>query len=181
MNVYRTNLLTLRGVRKSDYDKPAPVVTNTIASVVYPEIPAKFTSADEWSKLRTTLLCWECSLAPVSYPKFIPTDMCGDDSCRPHGNFCEWTCVASYVRANYGREKIADILTTVSHYECKFSGKYRQRIPNAEPKTRMKQYCGEIGLTQAEFREKNAAIYRDSELTTFKMEHLSGFSQKGSK
>ena len=173
--IAKSNLLTIRGIHKSDYDKP--VVTATVIAMAspdtsYPEPPARFTTAAEWQKLRTTLWCWECSLVPHSYPKFIPTDPCGDDSCKPYGNFCDWGCVVSYIMKNYSKAKAADVLQTLAYYESMFSGKYKQRLPCAESKTKMKQYCGPIGISEAEFREKNAALLRDNELSTYKMEHL---------
>jgi hypothetical protein len=175
--ISKVNLLTLKGLHNEDFSAPitsyeAPPAPVDVAA--YNEIPPKFTSVAEWCKVRTNLLCWECSLTPAGYPKFIPENPHNDseDSCTPKGNFCEWTCVVTYVYKNYPRDKVSDILETVAFYESKFSGKYRQRLPTGLDRVKMKAYCGAGGITPAEFREKNAAIYRDNELNTFKMEHL---------
>lgn len=179
----KSNLLILRGLTINDFAhsdsiyEPATVSKSLsdAQNIAYTELPSKFTSAMEWSKLFSNRKCWECDLQPMSYPKFIPenpTIESGEDVCDVHTHFCEWTCVVAYVMKNFTKEKIPDIMKTISLFESKFSSRYRENIPAALPKTIMKPYIGNNGLTPKQFQEKNAAINADFDLTTFKLEHL---------
>lgn len=178
----RSNLLVLCGLTLKDFTRldsiyDANAVTKPVesAQTVYTELPTKFVSATEWMKLFSNRKCWECDLTPTSYPKFVPenpTIESGEDVCDVHSHFCEWTCVVAYVMKNYPKDKISGVLKTVSLFESKFSGRYRERIPASLPKTIMKPYCGNSGLTAKQYQEKNAAINADFDLTTFKLEHL---------
>jgi hypothetical protein len=179
----RSNLLVLKGLRIEDFaerisifDAKIPVKTDYPQQIQsFTEIPTKFTSAAEWSKIHSNRLCWECNLSVTSYPKFIPENPRfegGIDVCDVRTHFCEWTCVARYVAREYPRERIADIMCTVCLFESKFSGRLRTVIPEGLSRTIMKSYCGNSGITSAQFREKNAAIFRDNDLTIFKIEQL---------
>lgn len=183
MPVLRSNLLVLKGLRPEDfaekisiYDSKAPVKSDFPAQIQsYTDIPSKFTSAVEWAKICSNRQCWECGLTPVTYPKFVPENPRvegGGDVCDVRTHFCEWTCVARYINREYPKDRIADIMQTVCLFESKFSGRLRTVIPEALSCTLMKPYCGNNGLTVAQFREKNAAIFRDNDLTTFKLEQL---------
>ena len=175
----RSNLLVLKGLRIEDfaekisiYDQKA-AVTPSVQS--HTEIPSVFTSAQEWSKIFSNRLCWMCGLPPTSYPKFIPENPRverGEDVCTVNTHFCEWTCVARYVHREYTPDRVADVMQTVCLFESKFSGRLREVIPQALPHTLMKPYCGDSGLTPAQYREKNAAIFRDNDLSTIKLEQL---------
>lgn len=180
----RSNLLVLKGLRIEDFaerisifDAKIPIKPSDYSQQVqtYNDIPNKFTSSTEWVKIHSNRSCWECGLTPSSYPKFIPENPRfegGVDVCDVRTHFCEWTCVARYVAREYPRERTADIMQTVCLFESKFSGKLRTIIPEGLSRTIMKSYCGNSGITPTQFREKNAAIFRDNDLTIFKIEQL---------
>lgn len=174
----RSNLLVLKGLKVEDFTEKISIYDpKTVVSAVqsYTEIPSTFTSAAEWSKIFSNRLCWMCGLQPTSYPKFVPENPRvekGEDVCTVNTHFCEWTCVARYVYREYPPERIADVMQTVCLFESKFSGRMREIIPAALPHTSMKPYSGDSGLTAAQYREKNAALYRDNDLTTIKVEQL---------
>jgi hypothetical protein len=174
----RSNLLILRGLRAEDFSAKISIFepkAETTQLTQYTELPNVFRSVAEWSKITSNRLCWMCGLTPVSYPKFVPENPRvehGEDVCDVRTHFCEWTCVASYVRREYSPERIPDVMKTVCLFESKFSGRLRDVIPEALEHTKMKPYSGDSGLTAAQYREKNAAIFRDNDLTTFRIEDL---------
>jgi hypothetical protein len=176
----KSNLLVLKGLRIEDFAEKfsifeAKLPTADVTACAYSEVPAKFTSAVEWSKIHSNRLCWVCNLAPISYPKFIPENPRienSEDVCDVRTYFCEWTCVARYINREYSPARIPDVMQTVCLFESKFSGRARTLIPEGLPHTIMKPYCGNGGLTPAQYREKNMAIFRDNDLTTFKIEQL---------
>lgn len=179
--VAKSNLLVLKGLRAEDFAEKISIfeskipIADTATELSYNEVPAKFTSAESWSQVRSNRLCWMCGLPPTSYPKFVPENPrveSGDDVCDVKTHFCEWTCVSRYVRREYSLARIPDIMQTVCLFESKFSGRLRTVIPEGLPHTLMKPYSGNCGLTPAQYREKNAAIYRDNDLSTVKIEHL---------
>lgn len=178
----KSNLLVLKGLRIEDFaekisifDAKLPSIESSNNVQSYTDIPTKFTSVAEWVKIHSNRACWMCNLSPVSYPKFIPENPRlegGNDVCDVRTHFCEWTCVARYVAREYPKSRIADVMQTVCLFESKFSGRLRCVIPEALPHTIMKPYCGTSGITAVQYREKNAAIFRDNDLTTFKIEQL---------
>ena len=140
----------------------------------YTKIPNKFTSVDSWPT-SSTFKCWECDLLPLSYPKFIPKNptFCenGEDSCDPYGHFCEWNCAVRYVENNseFNTANRWDYLESIRLFESKFTGVLRQKILPSPPKTIMKQYCGDKGLTVEEYRTKINTLNEDYSLCTYKI------------
>ena len=173
----RSNLLILKGLRVEDFSEKISIydAKSVPTQTVHTEIPSTFRTATEWSKIFSNRLCWMCGLPPTSYPKFIPENPRlehDEDVCDVRTHFCEWTCVSRYVHREYPRERIADVMKTVCLFESKFSGRIREIIPQALPHTIMKPYCGDSGLTPAQYREKNMLLFRDNDLSTIKLEQI---------
>lgn len=178
--VKRTNLLTLRGVFPKDF-APVNNIYNSFVEVekvkseptiVYTEMPKKFTGVDTWIKF-SNLKCWECDQLPTSYPKFIPLypekDKNGDDICDVHGHFCEWNCAVSYTKHKFSEEKRPDILESISLFESKFTGVRRAIIMPSPEKTEMKAYCGKNGITPKQWQDKLAQINADYALSAYQL------------
>jgi hypothetical protein len=174
----KSDILVIKGVYAEDFETNKSVyskVKSCAPTCDYIPLPKLFTSADEWKKIHSNLICWECNLGISGYPKFVPTNPRvegGADVCDPLGAFCEWGCVVRYITTIYPKIKAVDLLQSVSIFESKFTGRYREHIPMSISKTERKEYCGEGGLTVKEFREKNAQMDNEYQLLTFKMEHL---------
>lgn len=176
--VGKSDLLIIKGVFPDEFHKKNPVYLDKTQSAPlreYVAIPKVFRCAAEWKKISTSLHCWECGLSISSYPKFVPENPRFEndiDICDVNGAFCEWGCVIRYIQTYIPREQQSDYLQSVSIFESKFSGKYREYIaPNAS-RLELKKYIGESGLTEAEFREKNIQLANDYQLNTFKIDHL---------
>ena len=185
----RRNILVLHGIYPKDFDhitndvggyQHVPIQLeashiNRTRTVVYGSVPKRFTTAAEWPKF-SNLKCWECDLFPESYPKFIPlnpeVDGYGRDVCDSYGNFDEWECAAKWVAEKFSPTQRKDILDAMRIFESKFTGKTRQKIPAAPSKTLMKAYCGELGLTEAQYKEKRTKIREDYSSSVYKLEHL---------
>lgn len=162
-SVKRTNLLILNGIYINDYLIKEPVIdeVNEVAAYKYDEIPKKFVSVDTWPT-HTNLLCWSCSQKFTSYPKFIPLhpeiDKNGRDICDIIGNFCEWNCAARYIQEVMPEVQRWDLNRFLARFECKFTKRRREIIYAAPPKTILKEYCGNKGITPEQWREKMISI-----------------------
>lgn len=164
--------LTLKGVFPKDFTKP-PIYTPAHSShavekqVIYTETPKKFLSVEQWPQF-SNLRCWECGLVLTSYPRFIPKnpdrDANGSDICDVEGVFNTWNCVVGYVYKNYPQEQRWDILEAILIFEAKFSGKRKVKIMPNPPKTLMKDYCGESGITPKQYMEKIENLNQDYDL-----------------
>jgi hypothetical protein len=174
------SVILLQGVQLSEFSKNQPIAAQT---VTFDSIPTRFEASpagiQAWMYSRTNLLCWECSLSALTWPKFIPTSPVQEiikgvrvDVWKPLGCFCEWTCVAKYITTQPKASQY-DMLQSVCIVESLFSGQYRRLIlPEGLPKTQLRTHCGESGLTPAEFREKNMAIWNSQITATYKTDQL---------
>lgn len=150
----RSNILVLKGVYLRDFEVveniPEPIVEPPMN---YDEIPVKFYSIEKWPK-STNLLCWICDEIPSSYPKFLPKNPEKNqeygDICDVEGNFCSWNCATTYMEQNYPKEQHWDYYELITLFASKWTGK-KYRYIAADPKTRMRQYCGKSGITRKEW------------------------------
>jgi hypothetical protein len=193
----RTNLLIIRGVRLADLialtttqtsithtARPpaaaAPTITVTtpasaLPTIAYPSLPKRFTGVSTWPT-ETSLLCWNCDGSVPGVPAFIPLNpektSAGDDYCDPIAPFCSWNCAASYAAEKLPRPLQWDAMQTLPVFESKWTGVRRLKIPPAPAKTLMRQYCGDQGLTRAQWNAERARIDRDYTLMQYKLEHF---------
>jgi len=181
MSSARVNILILRGVTLGDFTSEktyntTPRVAKTIETEIqYDSIPSKFTGIDAWPK-NTNLKCWECSLVPTGFPKFIPVNLgktaAGTEQCDPHGNFCEWNCVIKYILKEFPHDQQWDALQAVYLYEGIITGKHKKKIQPAPPKTQLKEYCGPNGMTVQQYRNSIEELNKHYDLSHYKMEHF---------
>lgn len=177
----KTNLLILRGVFPGDFTTDVFHEKKTVlkekipeSDIVYTEIPKKFTGVKSWITF-SNLHCWECGLVPSGYPRFIPLHperSGGEDTCDVYGHFCEWNCAVAFATKEFSRERQPDILNTILLFESKFSGQRKKKIMPCPPKTEMKQYCGNKGLTVEQWKSKLVQLNSDYNLTNYKLEHF---------
>jgi len=171
-NIKVSRTLTLKGVWPKDFER---TVSNSTShnhhlpdkTVFYTETPKKFTSVEQWPQF-SNLKCWECGLTLTSYPRFIPKDPTydanGNDICDTEGVFNTWNCVVGYVYKNYPAEQWYDLLEAILIFESKFSGRRKVKIMPNPPKTIMKEYCGDSGVTSKQYLEKIDNINADYDL-----------------
>jgi len=179
VNSHRSNLLILRGVYPQDFnhraEKPHHSSSRLEILPVYTEIPTRFVSTGDWLRF-SNLKCWSCDSLPVSYPKFIPINLeknrDGEDVCDVHGHFCEWNCAVRYVITEFPKEQQWDALQAICLFESKFSGKRREKIVPAPSKTCMKQYCGNGGISQKQYKDKIVQLNQDYDLSLYKLCHF---------
>lgn len=157
----KSNILILTGIK---LDQLAYVRAPELPTKQYTELPKQFISVDNWPR-KSNLKCWSCSLIPTSYPKFIPlypTKIDGVDICDAHGHFCEWSCAARYIHINFNENKY-DMMKTLEIFAAKFNEQVSIHIPRsirtqaisiAPSPTIMKDYRGNDGITEDEYRKK---------------------------
>lgn len=173
-----TNLLILRGVYPKDFDFiPTAYPENVIMGVDedYTDMPSKFTSVKDWPKF-SNLKCWTCDQIPTDYPKFIAmnveVDKRGNKICDPHGHFHEWNCAISYISTFFPKETVGDVIDDTCYFESLFSGNHRRKIMPSPPKTRMKQYCGNRGITVKKYNDLINELNNTYSLGTYKLTHF---------
>lgn len=187
------NIITIKGVHLSDlenldalYEK-RPINTHDFVECIregsytsYSTIPKKFTHVDEWPKM-TNLKCHQCSRNFTTYPKFIPT--CPERVFKgrheethytPKGNFCTWNCVIGYIydTNRIHRDNKWDYEKNAIRVASLFEKRKLVKIMPSPPKTEMKQYCGEFGLTEQEYQKKIDKLNADYDLSCYKIEQL---------
>ena len=71
----------------------------------------------------------------------------------PHGNFCTWNCVVAHILATNSQEQTWDLIEAVKVIESLFSGQKKFQILPSPPRTERREFCGDGGLTHAEYRD----------------------------
>ena len=74
----------------------------------------------------------------------------------------------------FPRDQVPDILESIARFEAKFSGQRRQIVVASPPKTEMRAYCGNSGLTVAQWQDRRQRLQSDYNLAHYKMSHLRG-------
>jgi hypothetical protein len=152
------NVLLLKGLFIDDFTIKESVYEIT-SEAEYSPIPKKFTGVETWPKA-SNLRCWRCDLVPTSYPIFIPMnpekDENGNDICDAMFHFDDWSCAIDYIKHEFPLNQQADAIARVYIFARKFG--IRGLISPAIPKTVMKTYMGNTGLTPEAYRELRRQI-----------------------
>lgn len=174
--IKRTNLLILQGIYPEDFDKNNNKEKDSNKSV-YTNIPKCFIDVESWPK-ESNLRCWECDQLNDSYPKFIPCNIetiyCNGKTkqiCETYGHFDTWNCAISYILKEFPQNKKWDTLQLLYIFESKFSNNRKKKIPKAPPKTIMKQYCGDKGITIQEYKERIKQLNEENINMVYKLDH----------
>jgi hypothetical protein len=185
------NIITIKGVFLADLEEidalyeVRPISAHEFVECVrenvytnYSAIPKRFTTVSEWPKM-TNLKCWVCDRTFTTYPKFIPiakeiTFERGSErvSWISEGNFCEWNCVIDHIRTRKPKNNQWDLEHNTGQIASIFEKKKISLIVPSPPKTEMKQYCGENGITERQYSEKIARINAEYELSSYKISQL---------
>jgi hypothetical protein len=187
------NILYLPGLQAKDLDDDDGIFddrfTENIASVDadgaeshttfmqihYNEIPSTFTCMQSWIK-STNLLCWHCDRSVKSIPWFVPNEIYSDKEGKrviePFGNFDKVNCVQAFINDHYHGTQ-HDMLTKnlLMLYET-FMNRRVPLIKPSPPRTIMKKYCGDSGITSEEYEKMIVEINSDYSLGQYKMEHF---------
>ncbi len=153
-------ILIIKGVFLSDLTpkaRSAKLAPQSTSIKVYNDLPNEFTGVSSWPK-NINLKCWICDKIPEDYPKFIPfnprRDSAGNFRCSTKGVFHKWNCAASYIDSHIPDQDKRETRQLLCLVESIFSGKRRVFIPPSPPKTDLREYCGDTGLTRAEYDSK---------------------------
>lgn len=131
-----------------------PSVPNTYQNSqneIYRSLPDRFISLAQWPQ-SCNLKCWHCDRMFNTRPLFIPDDPLADGSYGVKGVFGDWPCMARFINDNYPDQKYVYNALMLQLYFI-FTGIRIEKIPLAPPKTIMKQYCGESGISLSEYDE----------------------------
>ena len=90
-----------------------------------------------------------------------------------YGNFCWFNCAQKWINEKCKIDGTHDDKTRMLKilYEM-FTGNKIQKIVESEDKTVMKQFCGEHGITQQEYRDNMNLLNSEYELTEYKLSHF---------
>lgn len=175
----RNNLLVLRGVFLCDFAEPPPAAARPESKpeAVYTVMPSRFTGVASWPT-RSNLRCWSCDRMPNGPPAFIALDpernSAGQLCCDVFGHYCRWNCAARDISVRIPTNQRPDALYNLTLIEAEFTGRRRLKIPPAPDKIEMKAYCGDRGLTTAQWDERVEALNAEHELTQYQMLNLTG-------
>lgn len=111
----RSNIIFFKNINVADYDIESIFKKRLLAGIPqdqpvsgqcyeynkpkFDKIPKYFVSLLDWPK-QTNLKCWKCHMQFSDRPKFVATDIIvekGVKKYKPHGNFCEFSCVMKYI------------------------------------------------------------------------------------
>lgn len=116
-------------------------------------LPTRFTTFAEHPR-STNLLCWHCALQFDGVPYFIPiTSTRISDAALEwtiDGNFCSWACATAYIN-NHTRDpsKKWELLANIANIRA-----CATPIEPAPPRTIMRTYCGEGGMSVRDYIRK---------------------------
>jgi|SRR3989344_5751968 len=183
--ITRANILFLRGVFLKNLATPEELFETrltadepVVETIKYVALPPKFTSIDTWPK-SSNLRCWSCSLTHNNRPVFIPrtmtVDSAGNIEMDVHGHFCTFNCAAKYIDEHFLNDNVRDnkIRFLKILYNI-FTGLTIRKINPAIDHTRMKQFVGDQGMGEREYRDKNAELFKLYANADYKMEHIQG-------
>lgn len=173
---FRQNIVTFKGLFLKHLDeKPIQKTINYQISSVYDVIPPRFTTVEIWPK-STNLRCWNCDLQFTGYPKFVPMNpeygANRSEIYEVRGNFCEWNCAVRYVMEKIPPYQQSDLNRLICVVSQKFTGRATQKIMPAPDKTRMHAYCGDHGISPAQYREEIAQLNSDYAIGNYKLDQL---------
>lgn len=185
MSKYRKpNILILPGIREEDLESDDDIFNSKFTegleeiettNVFYESLPDMFYSLEQWPE-STNLHCWTCDLQFVGRPWFIPEriyDQGGKLSAiKPKGCFHSPNCAQSYIDKNYSGLEHDDKTSGLLLIYKIFTGKSIRVIKPSYPKTLMRKYIGQNGISSEEYIQKNARINRDFCINNFKVEHF---------
>jgi|SRR3989344_5798566 len=146
------------------------------SSILYKSNPNTFTSYKTWVK-NSNCKCWECTCmfneSPVFIPLYIRKNDLGCIEMGVYGNFCWFNCAQKWINEKCKIDGTHDDKTRMLKilYEM-FTGNKIQKIVESEDKTVMKQFCGEHGITQQEYRDNMNLLNSEYELTEYKLSHF---------
>ena len=143
----------------------APIASPVVEPVIsYTEMPKRFTGVGDWIT-SSNLLCRWCCLTHTDTPMFIPLNLTAEGHADVYGHFCmvgrASGCASAYARRHFPRDQVPDILAAIARVEAMFTGKRRHIVPANPPPTEMRAYCGNSGLTIAQWREKCVRVQAD--------------------
>jgi hypothetical protein len=173
---FKRSIVIFKGLFLKHLDEKSVIKPAIVKfSSVYDSIPARFTSPETWPK-STNLKCWNCDLQFSSYPRFIAMNPeYGPNKVEiyeVYGNFCEWNCAVRYIKEKMPPQQQNDLHRLVCIVSQKFTGRHVQKIMPSPDKTRMQPYCGDHGLSPAQFRDEIAQLNSDYNLVNYKLEHM---------
>jgi hypothetical protein len=151
-HILRLPGVTIDDIYKKTKPKKQPSKTGPIT------LHERFVSISTWPT-KTQLCCWWCGLTHDNYPKFIPMSVEPSGACSTEGSFCEWSCVCAYVVRR--GQNVNNILELVKKYCGIFSDKRPMLIPLSPSPTVRKEYSGDNGLTEEEYRKIIEDLNRD--------------------
>ena len=157
-SIHIPKILFLNGCFLSECDNIEDMFDNNLMSeldnkyeniVEYDKIPIFFKSMDTWLD-KTNLKCWNCDCLFDSIPVFIPVYISKSESkdiidgkITTHGNFCSFSCSASFLHASNLNNKW-DIQFMLRKLYFIFYGKNIINIAHSPSKYIMKQYGGHV-------------------------------------
>lgn len=179
--VKKSNLLILKGIDINDFGNLDDIYKSQKPSKpqeIYSDIPSKFTSPDKWID-RCNIKCWFCDKLFTDYPRFIARGVSRQqdengvlvDTWDVFGVFHRWNCAQAYIELHFPRQQ-QDLSRYLCIVESKFTGRRRHKIMPSPPKTIMKQYCGNLGLTPHQYDEKIDKLEEEYELSSCKIDQL---------
>lgn len=149
----RAHILELRGIKLSDLNCITLDAPQEDLPRFYNDIPKTWLTGTEL--VNTDLKCWNCCMQFNCPAAFIPMNAKSSGKgilFDRYGNYCSWPCAARDAYHRFGRLKnYSDIqqgLRTVFNEIHKSNVDYVIQAPD---KTTMSEYCGNGGMSCAEY------------------------------
>lgn len=178
-----SNIIFFKNIDISEYDIET-IFTNRIlngmsmdnnvadlySEKAFDKIPNTFSCLDEWPK-KTNLLCWTCHRRFDGIPTFMPSEMniVNENTIfKTKGNFCNFSCVMSFIDKNYIHDKEKHWkYTNMTHilYAIFNNGKSTTYIPRSMSPYETKPYGGHI-TTDEYTKQKNNINTRKQNIFT---------------
>ncbi len=178
----KRHIMVLRGVTESDlriddsvFDKKftEEAADVRVTPIIYRPMPTTFCIKHKWP-MHCNLHCWHCDLLFATAPIPMFTAIRGEvvDGERVFdisGCFCSWSCQCAYINDTFRGARHTDLVELMYLAYEKFNGRAANIIMPSPPRTIMKRYCGEQGMSPEEYKKMVDRLTADTNSNTHKM------------
>ncbi|AJL34264.1 pB175L [African swine fever virus] len=146
-NILYLSGITIEECLQSKKNTTDALNTNGDEAEVEKKLPSVFTSVSKWVT-HSSFKCWTCHLYFKTVPKFVPTYMRenerGEIEMGVLGNFCSFSCAASYIDLHYTEPKRWEARELLNMLYRFFTSQWISYIRPALSYTMRKEYGGKL-------------------------------------
>lgn len=155
-SVFLADLMSNDDLFINKYTQALDNSAKPVDTKVYTKLPDVFTTLNNWPQ-NTNLACWNCDRRFKTRPHISITSIAASSGSYKYardGVFCSPNCVEAYHLMHFKGQELDDRKKFYRIWFRECFGKDLFVILPSPPKTIMKKYCGDTGLSDEEYGAK---------------------------